>query len=728
MILRRLCLMAFFAGSFWVTPAWPVLGELAATRLLTLFPAGGKVGSTVEVVITGQDLEEVKELRFSHGAISAQTNGTNKFTVSIPDSVQPGTYDVRVVGKNGASNPRLFSVGLLAELGEEKQSAESPQNVSLPSTVNGRTEANTIDYFRFTAKKGERILVRCEAQELESKLEPVITLLDVAGRESGRSRSGGVLDHRVREDGELQVRLHDVLYRGGPEYFYRLSIGTFPHIDFVLPIATADNGKTKYAIYGRNLLGGKAVEGRPGLEQIEREISLNDPGLRPARPRHPAQAGLDLMEYRVKNDQGISQPIILLLPDARVVSEDEPNSTAATAQKITLPCEIAGQFYPKRDRDWFTFEAKKGESYWIELISARLGLPTDPFLVVQRVTTNGASDVLEMNDFDSNLGGVEFNTTSRDPSAKLEVKEDGVYRLQVRDLFTQAERNLALVYQLKIRPATPDFKLVALPPSPLPSKKDAKDLPISTTTLRRGETMPIKVVAFRREGFTGPIELSIEGLPPGLSALGSKIEAGKNAGVILLQAKEDAGSLITKIKILGKAEVAGASVTREAQSVNLSWGVTDPANEPVLSRGNDEYLVSMTGEMAPMRIVSAEEKTWETNAGAKIKIPLRIERDGEFTANFKLKPYGLPALESAAEIDVDGKSTNAVFDLDLSKQKLEPGSYYFTLQGIAHGKPMKIETTGKKVPDKETAVTLYSAPIHLKVNPAPTAPANAAAK
>ena len=38
--------------------------------------------------------------------------------------------------------------------------------------------------------------------------------------------------------------------------------------------------------------------------------------------------------------------------------------------------------------DWFTFEAKKGDAYWIEVISQRLGLVTDPFVLVQRVTKN----------------------------------------------------------------------------------------------------------------------------------------------------------------------------------------------------------------------------------------------------------------------------------------------------------------------------------------------------
>ena len=55
---------------------------------------------------------------------------------------------------------------------------------------------------------------------------------------------------------------------------------------------------------------------------------------------------------------------------------------------MTLPCEYVGQFYPQTDRDWITFDAKKGEALWMEVFSQRLGLPTDPYLLVQQVTKN----------------------------------------------------------------------------------------------------------------------------------------------------------------------------------------------------------------------------------------------------------------------------------------------------------------------------------------------------
>ena len=60
----------------------------------------------------------------------------------------------------------------------------------------------------------------------------VLTLLDPAGREirrivGTRSRDA-LLDFTAEADGSYVVTANALLYRGGDEYFYRLTIGTGP--------------------------------------------------------------------------------------------------------------------------------------------------------------------------------------------------------------------------------------------------------------------------------------------------------------------------------------------------------------------------------------------------------------------------------------------------------------------------------------------------------------------
>lgn len=697
-----------------------VSGQLPSARLLNISPAGGKFGTPFEVTVSGTDLDDLKDLRFSHAGITASLKQSNRFEVSISKEVPPGIYDARALGKFGLSNPRAFAIGVRKEIAEAKNSSDTPQAIPLESTVNGRTEASGVDSFRFSARQGQRVLARCDARELDSKLEPVLELHDGTGREVARSRRGGLLDFTPAADGDFTLRLHDLTYRGGPEFFYRLSVGTFPHIDYLLPLAGGADGRTKFAVVGRNLPEGQVIDAKanPVLERLEVELAPNSPGVTKAFSTMPAQAGLDLFEYRVRQASGLSDGAWLRFPAAPVITERESNHWPATAQVLTAPCEVAGTFSANGDRDWFSLAAKKGEVFWIEVISHRLGMATDPFVLVQRAGTNGATEVLELNDSPANLGGAEFNTTHRDPSGKFEVKEDGTYLLQVRDLFNQPPRSPALAYQLVIRTAAPDFRLVALPVTPLPVNKDAKNLVVSTATLRRGETQPFKVLALRRDGFDGAIELSVENLPKGIAATPTRIEAGQNSTLLFLHAADDGSAVAGTFTIRGTASVGGTNLLREARSANVVWGVGDPATEALFSRVNAHASVSVMDEAGPLRIEVAEGQPIEAVAGGKLKLPLRVIRDGEFTATLKLKPVGVPALESAKELTLDPKATNAVYEIDLGAQKLAPGRYSFALQSLATGQPMKADKAGKKSPGKDATFTLYSTPIVLNVTAA----------
>ena len=176
----------------------------------------------------------------------------------------------------------------------------------------------------------------------------------------------------------------------------------------------------------------------------------------------------------------------------------------------------------------FEFEAKKGEVWWIEVASERLGLPTDPAILVQQVIKRAGddeklTDVAEFNDIPSPVkvssngyayDGPPYNAGTADILGKLEIKEDGLYRLQLSDLFGGTRSEPRHVYRLVIRKAAPDFALVAwaLHMELRNGDRNALSKPIA---LRGGATMALEVVAFRRDGFDGDIELAMEGSAEG---------------------------------------------------------------------------------------------------------------------------------------------------------------------------------------------------------------------
>src|SRR5437588_6622169 len=52
-------------------PSLPTRAELPLARLTAIFPAGGQAGSTVELTLSGQDLDDVTRLHFrSQGMVA----------------------------------------------------------------------------------------------------------------------------------------------------------------------------------------------------------------------------------------------------------------------------------------------------------------------------------------------------------------------------------------------------------------------------------------------------------------------------------------------------------------------------------------------------------------------------------------------------------------------------------------------------------------------------------
>ena len=210
--------------------------QLPQPKLFSVFPPGAKFGSTVDVAVTGADLDEI-QLRFTHPGITAKAlAAANQFAIAVASDVPPGAYEARVLGRFGLSNPRTFIVGTLAEVAEKSGNTgpETAQEVALESVINGRSDSQAADFYKFTVKKGQRILLTCAARELDSRAATALLLLSPDGRELERARLGGLIDHTAAADGTLIVKVHDVVYRGGDQYLYRLTVSTGPQMFYIV--------------------------------------------------------------------------------------------------------------------------------------------------------------------------------------------------------------------------------------------------------------------------------------------------------------------------------------------------------------------------------------------------------------------------------------------------------------------------------------------------------------
>lgn len=648
---------------------------LPAPRLLTTMPLGGKSGTQVEITISGDYLEDADQLTFSDPRITATPKldaagkpVPNQYLVSIADDCPTGLYEARVMTRLGVSSARVFSVGSLAEVLQKQPNTSLQTAMELPlnSICNAVVTGKAVDYYVFDGRKGQRVIVDCATRGIDSKLDAVVIIADAAGRDLLAERRGGALDYTLPDEGRYVIKVHDLTFKGGPAYFYRLGVWEAPA---EAPIVR-----------------------QPSTKEVH-SFSWPPEGL----------------------------------PDQAAHAEIEPNNEPAQAQKITLPCDLAGSFALAADVDWFEFEARQGEEWWIEVASERLGRPTDPSLLVQRVQRTDAgeqvTDVAEFSDIPSPVkvssngyayDGPPYNAGTADILGKLAIPADGVYRLRLSDLFGGTRSDPNNIYRMVIRKAAPDFALVAwaMHMELRNGDRNALSKPIA---LRGGATMALEVVVVRRDGFNGDIDLVMENLPAGVTASGLKIPAGKSRGLMLVTAAPDAPRAVTNATFYGRAQIDGVTVTRPCRLASMAWPVPDSWGEIPYPRLLADVPVSVSGfALAPITIAPVEGGIREVAAGEKVTIPLLHTRRSEFSgANVQLKTMGA-GFDTAPAFNISLTADHSQAVLDLAALKTPPGDYLIAFYGSAVAKYQHQPADQPK----DIVDIVVSQPIAIRVQPA----------
>ncbi len=113
---------------------------------------------------------------------------------------------------------------------EENNSVEQSESIHIPSGVNGRLNAaEDIDFFKFTAGKGDAFRFSVEAREYGSPVDSVLELYDSKGkllveaddRAAPKSKDSELL-WKATADGEYCIAIRDLHDRGGERFVYHL--------------------------------------------------------------------------------------------------------------------------------------------------------------------------------------------------------------------------------------------------------------------------------------------------------------------------------------------------------------------------------------------------------------------------------------------------------------------------------------------------------------------------
>jgi hypothetical protein len=206
---------------------------------------------------------------------------------------------------------------------------------------------------------------------------------------------------------------------------------------------------------------------------------------------------------------------------------------------------------------------------------------------------------------------------------------DGEYVLHLKDVRGIGGPDFA--YRLSIRETVPSYQLTASPDNP---------------NIPRGGNMPLTVSADRLQGYDGPIEIEVKGLPPGVTASAAKISAREDSTVVVLSASKDASldGPPSTMQIVGHATINGHDVVRSA---NLN-AMLDADLDQVLSL----QLASVIPP--PDVLITTDTRQVSLEPGQQMTVTLHVERQNGYKGRVPCYVKNLPHGVQVVNVGLNG--------------------------------------------------------------------------
>ena len=540
--------------------------QAAAPNLANILPRGHQRGTETDLNFHGQRLEDAAEALFFDAAI--QTLKLEVVSAShvrvrarIAENCRLGEHSVRLRTRSGISELRTFFVDALPAIDEAEPNNEfgTPQEISLNSIVRGVVKNEDVDYYSVSLKKGQRLSVEVHAMRLaETIFDPYVAILNAqrfelaASDDSPLYKQDSACQITAPEDGVYRIEVRETSYGGGDAARYRLHVGTFPQPKAIYPPGAQRGASVEVELIGD-------ASGPFGkLLQIARDAPEN-------------------YEVTADDDRGIAPtPYPFRTADFPNVLEAEPNREHKQATSGTAPCAFNGVISEPGDVDVFSFAAKKGQVFDLEVFARRLGSPLDAVL---RVHHRGGGQIASDDD-------------ARGPDSYLRftAPEDKEYAVTVTDHLAQG--GPTYVYRVEVSNVTPHLAL-SIP------RVDRYSQERQAIAVPSGNRVAVLVNANRRD-FGGDLTLSLHGAPPGVTARGEVMPANLTVAPMLLEAAADA-ALSGRLCELQGSHVDASKKIHGSLAVPIDFLVGEPGQSVYVSHTTRKLAVAVT-EAAPFRL------------------------------------------------------------------------------------------------------------------------------
>jgi hypothetical protein len=295
------------------------------------------------------------------------------------------------------------------------------------------------------------------------------------------------------------------------------------------------------------------------------------------------------------------------IPDCE---EDEPNNDIKHANAIEMPRIVNGYIAKPGDADVFRIDGRAGDKIVAEVFGRRLNSPVDSLLKL----TGSKGNVLEWNDDyspeDKHLfTGMGLATHHADSYLSATLPEAGAYYVRMAD--AQNQGGAVYGYRLRLSAPHPDFALRVTP---------------STLNILPGAAVPATLHVLRKDGFDGPISVSLKDAPEGFSLGGAQIPAGRDRIQITVSAPETSSGKPFVLQMEGIAKIGGETVRRIAEPA-------DDAMQAFLYR----HLAPARELMVMVRKSKFKKRPFELATHGTVRVP----KGGSVKAQVKTPNLGM---------------------------------------------------------------------------------------
>ncbi len=493
-----------------------------------LEPFGGLRGATAEVSLIGKNLQNFESIWFDTpdlrwiNTIEAKPEQV-RGRIEIAPGAALGPHLLYARTRDGRTNSRLFNVLQFPTRAEAEPNDR--REIAQPLTLQAQVVAGylkdgpDVDFYRFTARAGERWLFDLRSMEYGSHLECDLTLLDEQGKKVAFNDDRDdyletpLIEHTFAAAGTYYLKLDQ--YRGpqgvscSNNCGYLLQISQLHRVLSAYPLGAAPGATVKVELAGTGLDKLDAAELR--AVRLSEYYRLTFPFTIPVhvRPDQPVTIGGRLEKDAVSFALPASVPTGLYrLWTHSPAGWSDTLSFEVTAKPAAGERVIDGQLTGARKELRYKLDGRRGQPIHAYTLAAQLGLPAMD-TVLELFDARGKL-VAEHDDLMSGQGTVIGNP---DSSLYYTPTADSPLELVVRDRIGRTGPGFS--FRLHVRSAIPGFTLLAEP---------------EEFSLRRGAEAEFAALLIKEPGFAEAVDVWFEGLPPGVTAERGQFRADQAFG------------------------------------------------------------------------------------------------------------------------------------------------------------------------------------------------------